>query len=231
MKLNILKYNFNPDLLFIKYCFQKNVILLLLLCSIFFFLPIAQAQSPSIKLDRLTIEQGLSSNVVFCVFQDSHGFLWFGTNAGLDRYDGYSFKNYRRYQNDTTSLSSDLVLSIAEDKNGYLWIGTFNGLNKFNKKTGKSIRYFNILNDSTSMSYDKISDLLIDKHDNLWACTWFGLTKYLPGQNRFKNYYAGGEKYNNRIYKIIRKLKETGKTIAAIKEVSDNKKISDKIIL
>lgn len=226
MKLNILKYYFNPDILFIKYCFLKNVILLLLLCSIFFFLPIAQAQSPSIKLDRLTIEQGLSSNVVFCVFQDSHGFLWFGTNAGLDRYDGYSFKNYRRYQNDTTSLSSDLVLSIAEDKNGYLWIGTFNGLNKFNKKTGKSIRYFNILNDSTSMSYDKISDLLIDKHDNLWACTWFGLTKYLPGQNRFKNYYAGGEKYNNRIYKIIRELKETGKTIAAIKEVSDNKKIS-----
>ncbi len=200
-------------------CLKKAA--LLLFACIFFIRPNANAQISSPQIERLTIEQGLSSNVVFCVFQDSDGFLWFGSNAGLDRYDGYRFKNYRRYQNDTTSLSNDLVLSMAEDKDGYLWVGTFNGLNKFDKKTGKSIRYSNILNDSTSLSYSKISDLYIDKHKNLWAGTWYGLSKFLPEQNRFKNFFAGDKKYNNRIYKIIAKLKKAGKTIASIKEVAN----------
>ncbi|NOX90643.1 MAG: response regulator [Calditrichaeota bacterium] len=189
-------------------------------------MPKVYAQSSSPQFDRLTIEQGLSSNVVFCIFQDSDGFLWFGSNAGLDRYDGYRFKNYRKYKNDTTSLSNDLVFSMAEDKSGYLWIGTYDGLNKFDKRTGKSIRYFNILNDSTSLSYSKISDLFVDKNDNLWAGTWYGLAKFLPEQNKFKNYFASGEKYNKRIFKIITNLKETGKTVAAIKEVTNNKKLS-----
>ncbi len=206
--------------------FPKNVILILLFTSIFFFLPNAYAQSSSPQFDRLTIEQGLSSNVVFCIFQDSDGFLWFGSNAGLDRYDGYRFKNYRKYKNDTTSLSNNLVFSMAEDNSGYLWIGTYDGLNKFDKKTGKSIRYFNILNDSTSLSYSKISDLFVDKNDNLWAGTWYGLAKFLPEQNKFKNYFAGGEKYNYRIFKIISGLKKTGKTIAAIKEVTNNKNLT-----
>jgi len=198
----------------------------MLLSSIVIFLPKTYAQSFDPQFDHLTIEQGLSSNVVFRVFHDRDGFLWFGTNTGLDRYDGYQFKNYSSQHDDSTSLSNDLVLSIAEDKDGSLWVGTFIGLNKFDKKTGKSTRYVNTLNDSTSLAYDKISDLHVDKYGNLWAGTWYGLAKFLPEQNRFKNFFAGGEKYNKRIFKIIEELKQNGKTLAAIKEVTDSQNLS-----
>ena len=216
---------------FKKYYFLKFAVVLILFFSKLFFLHNLYSQDISPKFERVTIEQGLSSNVVFCVSQDRDGFLWFGTNTGLDRYDGYQFKNYSNGQNDSTSLSDNLVLSIAEDKDGFLWVGTFKGLNKFDKKTGKSIRYVNILNDSTSLAYDKISDIHIDDAGTIWLGTWYGLTKFLPEENRFKNYFAGGKKYNKRILKIIKTLESDGKSIASIKRVTDSQNRSVPFVL
>jgi len=193
---------------------------------LFYLIILLFTNSAFAQFEKFTIEQGLSSNTVFCTFQDSDGFLWFGTNEGLDRYDGYTFKNYKYIPGDSVSLSNNLVFSISEDSDGYLWIGTYDGLNKFDKKTGKCIQYFDRLNDSTSIVYGKISDLLVDQQNNLWACTWFGLAKFLPEQKQFKNYFSGGEKYNKQIYKIINRLKRTDKTIVALKEVADNQMLS-----
>ena len=71
---------------------------------------------------RLDNTFGLSNNEVERIFKDSRGFMWFGTNFGLNRYDGYHVKVYKSIKNDNTSLIYNAVSKIQEDKNGNLWI-------------------------------------------------------------------------------------------------------------
>src|SRR5919109_457632 len=75
-----------------------------------------------LRFDHITIEQGLSQSSVRVIFQDSRGFLWFGTEDGLNRYDGYNFKTYKPDPDVPSSLSDRWITSIVEDKDGYLWI-------------------------------------------------------------------------------------------------------------
>src|SRR5687768_1620636 len=90
------------------------------------------AQDDQLKFDRFTTENGLSSNVVYCILQDKKGWLWIGTNDGLSRYDGYSFKTYRSDPGDSSSLPANSVNALCEDQDGNLWIGTSKGVCKFN---------------------------------------------------------------------------------------------------
>jgi len=90
-----------------------------------------QAQTPTPRFTRLTSEQGLSSNVVRCILQDSQGFMWFGTQDGLNRYDGYTFTVYRHLRSDPASLSNNTITALYQDYSGTLWIGTTAGLDSF----------------------------------------------------------------------------------------------------
>ena len=76
----------------------------------------------------LGIEQGLSNNVVTCIYQDHNGFMWFGTYDGLNRYDGYGFKVFRNIIGDNSSLSDNHVYTITGDANHKLWIGAKKGI-------------------------------------------------------------------------------------------------------
>jgi ligand-binding sensor domain-containing protein len=87
--------------------------------------PTDPLQSLYIKFDRLTAEDGLSSNQTWELAQDKHGFMWFGTANGLSRYDGASIKVYRNDPDDPNSLSNNLVRAMIADKGGDLWIGTW----------------------------------------------------------------------------------------------------------
>src|SRR6185369_4618071 len=73
-----------------------------------------------LRFDRISIEQGLSQSSVHAMIQDSRGFMWFGTEDGLNRYDGYAFKTYKPDPDVPTSLSDRWITSITEDKDGYL---------------------------------------------------------------------------------------------------------------
>ena len=95
------------------------------------------AQPNEVRYERYTTENGLSSNVVYCIVQDLRGFLWIGTNEGLNRYDGYSFKTYRHDAADTNSLQSNGVHSLCVDSDGTLWIGTSGGLSKYEYSTNR----------------------------------------------------------------------------------------------
>ena len=91
----------------------------------------------SSKFERISLEQGLSQSSVFCILQDSKGFMWFGTQDGLNKYDGYSFTVYKNQLNDSTSLNWNYIRCFYEDRReGVLWVGTDNGgLNKFDLMT------------------------------------------------------------------------------------------------
>ena len=80
-----------------------------------------------IEFERFTIDDGLSQNSVYEVFQDNNGYLWMGTQGGLDRFNGYEFKQYEHENSDTTSIVDGWIRCIQEDEDGILWLGTVGG--------------------------------------------------------------------------------------------------------
>jgi signal transduction histidine kinase/ligand-binding sensor domain-containing protein/DNA-binding response OmpR family regulator len=77
------------------------------------------------EFTRLDNTDGLSNNQVECIFKDSRGFIWIGTNMGLNRYDGVNFKIYKNQKNDPQTPSGDKFFGIQEDINGNLWIQSY----------------------------------------------------------------------------------------------------------
>lgn len=87
-----------------------------------------------IIFNHLTVEQGLSQSSVTCIFQDSKGFMWFGTQDGLNRYDGYNIQVFKNNPTDSTSLSNNFVFSIYEDTFGNMYVETQGGIfQKYNR--------------------------------------------------------------------------------------------------
>ncbi|MBN2611634.1 MAG: response regulator [Bacteroidales bacterium] len=84
---------------------------------------------------NITMENGLSNNKVNAVCRDQVGFMWFGTNEGLNRYDGYNMQVYKHDPSDSSSLCDNLVRCLFVDKSQRLWIATDNGLDVWEHKT------------------------------------------------------------------------------------------------
>ncbi|GEM_PF-788603 len=91
-------------------------------------------QAQSIKFENVLTGKGLTRNV-HCITQTQDGFLWFGTEAGLLKYDGYEYEIFKYLPHDTLSLGNSMITRIFEDKNGTLWIGTRQGINRLEKST------------------------------------------------------------------------------------------------
>lgn len=96
------------------------------------------AQSPALYFDKLTVQRGLSHNTVNCILRDQRGFMWFGTDDGLNRYDGHDFTIFQHRPGDSTSISGNIITSILEDEQGTilalasgghdtLWVGQDGG--------------------------------------------------------------------------------------------------------
>ena len=137
-------------------------------------------QFPEVKFEHFSPEQGFSHGGVLDIFQDSKGFLWFGTTNGLIRYDGYNFKTFKYDPDDVKSLNYNSVISIYEDTSGILWIGTEGGgLNKYNRESDKFTRYVHDANNPNSLSNNVVSSILRDRSGNLWIGTFGGLNKLI----------------------------------------------------
>lgn len=136
--------------------------------------------------EKLTIENGLSSSAIYKIFQDSKGFLWLGTESGLNRYDGYSFKIFKQDQENSNSISDDFVWDICEDEKNNLWFATNNGLNKYTPVNGKFEHFFTNQSNNTLISSNSISSLAMDADNNLWIGTWdAGINIYDFKQSKF----------------------------------------------
>ena len=111
------------------------------------------AHRPRIEFTRLTVQDGLSQSWVISIYQDKYGFMWFGTNEGLNKYDGYNFTVYKNNTEDKSTISNNGISSIYEDTKGNLWIGTENGVNLYDRNKDRFI-YLN------SLSHKVIVDFL-----------------------------------------------------------------------
>ena len=92
------------------------------------------AQTSETIFSRYTVDDGISQSSVSCILQDSEGYIWFGTQDGLNKFNGYTFERYYHNPHDSQSISHAWIYSISEDDEGNIWVGTRGGLNKFNKK-------------------------------------------------------------------------------------------------
>ena len=164
-----------------------------------------------LRFDHINIEQGLSQSSVRVIFQDSRGFIWFGTEDGLNRYDGYSFKTYKPDPDTRHSLSDRWITSIVEDGQGYLWIATRQGgVNRYDPRSEEFTHFRHDYSNPLSVGSDRINTLYIDKKGNLWLGTPDGLDLYEPKKNNFTHYN----------YDPSRPEGITGKTIISIFEDS-----------
>ncbi|MFT3702899.1 MAG: two-component regulator propeller domain-containing protein [Agriterribacter sp.] len=132
-------------------------------------------QSQAYYFRHYQVEDGLSHNTVFCVFQDHKGFMWFGTKDGLNRYDGNHFKIFRHSENDSLSLGNNFVHHLFEDNTKQLWIGTEGGLYTYISSTEK----FNyvVTDDSTKAV---VSGIAQDSKGALWFIMGGQLYKHPP---------------------------------------------------
>ncbi|HEX5150570.1 MAG TPA: two-component regulator propeller domain-containing protein [Parafilimonas sp.] len=101
----------------------------------------SNAQNENLHFEHIGIEEGLLNENITAIFQDSKGFMWFGTFDGLYKYDAYSFTKYQFDPSDSNSLSQNFIYTIFEDKYGTIWVSTFEGLCKFDRFTEKFTRY------------------------------------------------------------------------------------------
>ncbi|MGD8397583.1 MAG: two-component regulator propeller domain-containing protein [Anaerolineae bacterium] len=123
------------------------------------------------RFDRISMRDGLSDDVVYAILQDQQGFMWFGTDNGLNRYDGYQFTVYHSEPGDAASLSHDTVYAIHEARDGDLWVGTRNGLDRFDPTTRTFTHYL------TGWSILALGE---DEPGILWVGTPGGLTHLDP---------------------------------------------------
>ena len=112
-----------------------------------------------LRFDHLNIEQGLSQSSILAIFQDSRGFMWFGTQDGLNRFDGYTIEVYKPDPDRPDYLSDRWITAILEDAEGYLWIGTRQGgLNRFDPQLGTFVHY--TYNENNPASLNQLLELV-----------------------------------------------------------------------
>ncbi|HVV03440.1 MAG TPA: two-component regulator propeller domain-containing protein, partial [Puia sp.] len=150
---------------------MRGTLLFLLACLGSFA---GSGQAARYNFYNFSTDNGLPTNQVQHVFQDSYGFLWMATNSGLVRWDGYVLKVYTHEEGDSGSINDNIVYTIYEDSRKRLWIGTIDGLNIYNRQTDEFIKCRLIPgNDRVP-----VNGIIEDRRGKVWLATSFGLCNY-----------------------------------------------------
>lgn len=150
------------------------------ICTILTF---SVAQDNQYRFSRLSVNQGLSHNQVKSFHKDSHGFMWIGTSAGLNRYDGYSIKVYRHDSADPKSIFSDDINRIFDGPEGLMWVHTWAGNDVYDSKSEAFLHNTDALLKRYQVPTGFISEIEKDKDGNFWFVhSYVGIFKYIPGK-------------------------------------------------
>ena len=137
----------------------------------------------SYNFKNITVEDGLSQSTVETIYQDSKGYIWIGTNDGLDRYNGYDFKYYKHDKDDDNSIANNYIVDIIEDKDGYIWVSTINGLSRINVEKDEIKNYYT---ENANLSDNNLWQILYTKENKLLVSTINGLNIYDEKSDTFK---------------------------------------------
>src|SRR5262245_30598767 len=160
------------------------------------------AQEPTLHFERLTVDDGLSQNTGNSILQDRYGFIWIGTDDGLNKYDGYSITVYRSDRADPRTLTDNVITTLYEDSTGVLWFGTRFGLNRFDRATQTFTRYQHDSNNPHSLSDDQIGSIVEDSGGVLWVGTRFGgIDRFDRATQSFRAYSVGPDAVGGLLYR------------------------------
>ncbi len=171
---------------------------ILFLCFITFY----YSHSQNIKFTHYNDNNGLSHNSVRHIVQDKKGFLWFGTFFGLNRFDGYQFKNYMSSSPGNNKLYNDDITALELDEaSNHLWIGTRKGLTLFKMDTHVFVTFLPKKNDPNSLPEGEIRSVYVDKFKRVWVGTKNqGLYMFYLKENRFEKIPIKGFDYVKEIF-------------------------------
>lgn len=163
----------------------------ILSCLVFFLAALPLAAQVDFSTRNLYLEHGLSQSTVICLFQDSKGFIWLGTQNGLNRYDGSDFVVYRHEVNNPNSLSFSEIYGIVEDDDGFLWVGTANGLNRLDPRNGDVERFFADANDRNTITANYITSMTRDAEGMVWIANLGGVDRIDPKTRAITRFTIG----------------------------------------
>jgi ligand-binding sensor domain-containing protein len=152
----------------------------------FLFSFTCNSQQVHFEFDHLSSIDGLSQNNVLVTFQDSKGFIWIGTEDGLNLYDGYQCHIYRNDPNNLKSIGSNFVRALVEDNKSNLWIGTQDGLNYYDRQKDNFVRYYHEADNPNTIVTDGIQNLFMDSRGLLWITSELGISLFDPKSGNMK---------------------------------------------
>jgi len=146
-----------------------------------------QRLAPPLGCDRVTIAEGLPNSQVRAIVQDQRGFLWFGTQDGLARYDGTKMRVYRPVEKDPSSLSAAFINALTMDPSGSLWVATDTGVNLYDPNTDQFTRF--LRGGKAGLTSDGVSAIARDAKNRMWfAGSGGGLNRFDPATGTFAKY-------------------------------------------
>lgn len=167
---------------------MKNYFLLGLLTWALGFAHLANSQN--LKFNRYTVDEGLTHNNIIDLIQDKNGFIWISTEDGLNVFDGYEFRSFRKDDTDSTSISDNRSTCIVEDADGNIWVGAANGLNRYNQQTKSFTIYRSNDEKPESLPTSIVNGLLLDSRGELWVATEGAISVYQSETDDFVNHLA-----------------------------------------
>jgi len=147
-------------------------------------------RSQNLQFDHITMESGLTNNSVHAILQDSTGFIWIGTEDGLNRFDGFSFRSFHNRHDDSTSIDNNVVSALCTESGDNLFVGTFNGINHYNAELESFKRIPLILNNKKIKA--KVYRIEKTDHGIFLAATSEGLFYYNKSNEQFELYLPNG---------------------------------------
>ncbi len=142
-----------------------------------------------VKFQHISLKEGLSKSGISCGLQDHRGYLWFGTQEGLARYDGYRFTFFSHDIGDPDSLSHNTIMAMVEDADGTLWLGTDGGLDHFDPSAETFVHYRRHSAIPASLPNDHVRAILKDRSGSLWIGTdGGGLSRLETERGNFTTY-------------------------------------------
>lgn len=165
----------------------------------------ASAQTGDLYFNKFSIGSGLSHKHVSCIAQDREGFIWIGTEEGLNRYDGCNFRIFKHDIRNTASLSASTVNAICVTRSGDMWVGTDRGVCLYDRGNENFIR-FTADNDPRHLLNNlRVKTIFEDRAGTLWIGTFEGLIK-LDVERRYINYYSFASRSSDKMANEVRAI-------------------------
>lgn len=185
----------------------STILSLMLIAVLGGILPEASARAINYSFNHIDSNEGLSSSCVKTIYQDSYGFMWFGTKNGLNRYDGRALVRYNCYDYDKQRGNNNIG-ALYETPDGRMWVGTDRGVYIYDRDLDK-FDYLDAKSPDGVSPDDWVQDIVGDNQGNVWVLIPNqGVFRFNDGSGSSVSYYSDGgmnyyrvtEKGNNKSF-------------------------------